>query len=70
MSDQFNSKISAKRQELEDLLKEQADQIPNIEQFSVVAKRMGVDTKDLDELLRMAKGIFKSAGVKIPKVDE
>lgn len=67
MSDILPNKIADKRRELEELLKEQAGRIPDIEAFSALAKRMGQDTKDLDELLTMAKAIFKTAGVKIPK---
>jgi len=66
MSDLFTTKIAEKRAELEKILKEQADRIPDIEAFSALAKKFNLDTKDLDALLGIAKGIFKSSGIKIP----
>jgi len=66
MSDLFTTKITDKRKELERLLKEQAERIPDIESFSALAKRFNLDTKDLDELLAIAKSVFKASGVKIP----
>jgi hypothetical protein len=67
MSDLFANKVADKRKELQDLLEEQAKRIPDIEEFSAMAKKFGIDTTDVDELLKVAKAVFKASGVKIPK---
>lgn len=64
MSDLFASKLADKRKELAALLADQAGRLKDIEEFSVLAKRMGVDTKDLEELLKVTKAMLKAAGVK------
>ena len=67
MSDLFTSKVAAKRKELEALLAEQAGRIPDIEAFSALAKKFKLDTTDLDELLKIAKSVFKATGIKLPE---
>jgi len=65
MSDLFTNRIAEKRREVEDLLKEQAGRVADIEEFSKLAKKYNIDTKDLDRLLAMTRSIFKAANVKI-----
>lgn len=67
MSDLFTNKMADKRKELQALLEEQAGRIPDIEEFSRLAKKFNVDTSDVDELLAIAKSVFKASKVKIPK---
>lgn len=66
MSDVFSDRLLDRRKQLEALIQEQADKIPDIEAFSALAKKYNVNTKELDELLTIAKAVFKAAKVKIP----
>jgi len=73
MSDLLTNRLAAERKRLTELLKEQADKIPVIEEFSALAKKMELPketTEPLDELLKITKAIFSAANVEIPKPEE
>lgn len=63
MSDLFPLQTGDRLQALKKLLAEQAGKVKDIEEFSRLAKKFGVDTKDLDQLLKVSKAVFRETGV-------
>jgi len=61
VSDLFLNKIAEKKKELQDTLAEQTEKLDDIKAFSKLAKKHGVKTDDLDELIEIANAVLGAA---------